>query len=204
MRIPADLIGLAGHAVFWAAMMSLLLRRQARVAAFLARAPWFLWLLPVLVAGSGLAWLGRGIFSDLSLTGMGVAACLLLRGEIKLPTWLLTCWVLFGAILYLSAFGLMNVDFYSIGYDPQVLLVMVLFWVILNGLTHPVLGWSLTAAMGLYAGRMLDSINLWDHMLDALTWLIFSVMCVRQWWAWWLNRKNKPKVRPELAEYPVE
>lgn len=205
MRVPADLIGLAGHALFWAAMLSLLLRRFSRVTALLARLPWLVWLLPVLVGVSGLAWVMRGVFSDLSLTGIGVAACLLVRGKIKLPTWLLTCWVLFGFALYLSALGLADWDLYSIGYDPQVLLVMVLFWVILNGLTHTVLGWSLAIAMALYAGRWLDSINLWDHLLDPLTWLIFSVMFVRQGREWWRNRKNKAnKIKPELAEYPVE
>lgn len=58
----------------------------------------------VVIAGVGGGfWLGVGHarrFSDLSLTGMGVAAWLLAQGKIKLPTWLLTCWVLFGVALY--------------------------------------------------------------------------------------------------------
>lgn len=181
----ADLFGLAGHSLLWGVFLAWLLRQYPRSANWLAQSARRVAWLPLLVLVCGWAWYARGVFSDISITGMGLAYCWLIRREVKLPLWLLAGWVQVGALLYMSALGFLASDFYSSGFNPQILLWLAVVWIVINGIVNPVLGWILALALAAYAGRALTSVNLWDYLFDPLTWLVLAGMLVRGGVGYW-------------------
>jgi MFS family permease len=178
-HIP-HLIGLAGHALVWGSLLALLVRKFRPNCDFCQKSPALIWILPSLVTLTGLAWFSRGIGSDLSITGMGLGFCWLAHRPIKLPLWLMAGWVLIGLTLYISTMGLISPDFYSAGFAPRGLLLAAVIWIIINGVISPVLGGILALALAAYAGQLMVSVNLWDYLLDPVTWLIMTCRTIAQ------------------------
>ncbi len=197
------MIGLAGHALVWGSLFALWARRCQPTCTLCRQRPALIWILPALVALTGLAWLSRGIGSDLSITGMGLGFCWLARRPIKLPLWLMAGWTLIGLTLYVSTMGLIDADFYSSGFAPRWLLLAAVVWIIVNGLISPVLGGILALALTAYAGHFMVSVNLWDYLLDPITWLIMVGKTIAQARECWRGKHvtlcSQPTVMPEPA-----
>lgn len=180
MNYIPHLIGLAGHALVWGSLFALLARRWQRTCIFCEKRPSIVWLLPGVAVLTGLAWYTRGIGSDLSITGLGLGFCWLSRRPVKLPLWLMAGWVLIGVTLYLSTMGILTPDFYSAGFAPRWLLLAAVVWIVINGLVSPTLGWILALGLAAFAGKLMVSVNLWDYLLDPVTWLIMVCRTVAQ------------------------
>lgn len=180
MKHIADVIGLAGHALVWGSLFALWARKYKPTCDLCHKAPSLVWILPALAILTGLAWFSRGIGSDLSITGMGLGFCWIARRPIKLPLWLMAGWVLIGLVLYISTMGLIAPDFYSSGFAPRALLLGVVVWIGICGWVSPTLGWILALGLAAFAGKLMVSVNLWDYLIDPVTWLIMVSKTIAQ------------------------
>lgn len=203
MSYLSHLLGLAGHALVWGSLFALWARSCKPTCHLCSKKPSLIWLLPAIVILTGLAWFSRGIGSDLSVVGMGLGFCWLARRPIKLPLWLMAAWSLIGLMLYLSTMGLIAADFYSAGFAPRGLLIAVVVWIIINGMISPLLGGILALALTAYAGRFMVSVNLWDYLIDPVTWLIMVSKTIAQARECWRGKHvtlcSQPTVMPDPA-----
>lgn len=183
-QVLAQLLGLAGHALWWGVLLGWLLCKNCATAQWLSFAKKRLCILPLLVAASGLAWLSRGLFADISVVGMGVAACLLFRLRIEAPNWLLLAWGCVGLVLYASALGFIKIDLYAAGFAPRALLVLLVLWIVLNGYISPLLAWVMVLALSLFMIHGMDSRNLWDYFIDPISWIVLIIALIRRLWVY--------------------
>lgn len=128
--------------------------------------------------GMSIAYILRGMLSDLSITTMLLFATFL-YGEIqrnnncyKISNVIWFVIFITDLILCLSVFGCIPFDIYSSGYFPKGLLIFYLiaqflFWQLNKKF---VLFWLL-ALIG-YIFKVLPSPNLWDYLMDPVLWLI--------------------------------
>lgn len=114
----------------------------------------------------GSPWL-LGLLSTPSLATAGLACGLLLKQKLRpaLAGWLLIS----GLALYTSALGAWAFDVYALGYAPQMLLIwcaisLALAWQ--QGHKALALAWLL--ALALFPLGALESVNLWDALLDPM------------------------------------
>lgn len=183
---PAMLIALTGHALLWGWLFQSLVRRWVRAPASRS--------VLMLVAGGAAAAAGllpysRGILGDLSLT-----LPLLLLGKLLQP-WIpalradslqpprriALVLVMAGLGLYASALGWLSVDLYALGYQPQLLLLLLAFALLLLHRHHPELAWVGVLALLMAAWPAAhESINLWDRMLDPVLWCYCLGCAVRR------------------------
>ena len=149
----------------------------------LARLP--LALRPVLIVGLTLllmlpldadpAWYAvRGIFGDSSITAVLFYIAFILQqnfswqlcrpDELALLRRLLAVTAL---LLYPFALGLTGFDSYSLGYaNPWLLAILFIMALLLWWRTYYFLAISLTASVVVWSLQMLESVNLWDYLLD--------------------------------------
>ena len=149
----------------------------------LARLP--LALRPVLIVGLTLllmlpldadpAWYAvRGIFGDSSITAVLFYIAFILQqnfswqlcrpDELALLRRLLAVTAL---LLYPFALGLTGFDSYSLGYaNPWLLAILFIMALLLWWRTYYFLAISLTASVVAWSLQMLESVNLWDYLLD--------------------------------------
>lgn len=183
------LLGLTGHALVWGSLFALWARRYRPTCNLCHKTPSLIWILPALVALTGLAWFSRGIGSDLSITGMGLGFCWLVRRPIKLPLWLMAGWLIIGLVLYMSTMGLITPDFYSAGFAPKKLLLGVLVWIAICGWFSPTFGWILALGLLAFASKAMVSVNLWDYLIDPVTWLIGAYKMLAQIRLCWRSKQ---------------
>ncbi|AZN36758.1 hypothetical protein [Iodobacter ciconiae] len=129
----------------------------------------------------GSPWL-LGLLSMPSLATVGLAFGLLLKQKLRpaLAGWLLIS----GLALYLSALGFWAFDVYALGYAPQTLLIwcaisLALAWQ--QG--HKALALCWLAALALFPLGVLESVNLWDALLDPIAMLTGAVtllLCLKK------------------------
>lgn len=116
-------------------------------------------LLVVLVSPLWLGW-----FGSLSYGTVGLAAIRYARQTINLR---LAGWIaLAGIVLYLTTLGIGSFDMYSLGYQPQSMLVWVACSLCLAWLYCPILALAWLGGLGLRVLGAIESDNLWDCMLD--------------------------------------
>lgn len=115
-----------------------------------------------------------GLFSALSLATVGLTAGLLFKQKLRplLAGWLLVS----GLMLYSSALGFQTMDLYALGYAPQAILIwaavsLALAWQ--QG--HRALACCWLLALALYPLGALESVNLWDAMLDPVAMVIAAI-----------------------------
>lgn len=115
-----------------------------------------------------------GLFSALSLATVGLTAGLLLKQKLRplLAGWLLIS----GLVLYASALGFLDIDIYASGYAPQAVLIwaavsLALAWQ--QG--HRALACCWLLALALYPLGVLESVNLWDAMLDPVAMVTAAI-----------------------------
>ncbi|MCX7206936.1 MAG: hypothetical protein NT086_13330 [Proteobacteria bacterium] len=125
----------------------------------------------------GSPWL-LGLLSFPSLATAGLACGLLFKQKLRpaLAGWLLIS----GLALYSSALGFWAFDAYALGYAPQVLLIwcaisLALAWQ--QGHKALALAWLL--ALALFPLGVLESVNLWDAMLDPMAMITGAVALLR-------------------------
>ena len=129
----------------------------------------------------------RGIGGDLSITAMAMLAAALstaLTGRPALDgparTALLASAAATGAVLYPMTLGLSRLDPYELGYRPRALLAAVAALVALWWWRRRGAAVVLAAAVGAFNLRLLESVNLWDYLLDpALVAVAWAVLALR-------------------------
>lgn len=126
------------------------------------------------VYGLPLAAYLRGVVGDFSITTIALLGCVLveqLSGKVVLaPTArvpVLLAIALAGVVLYPAALGALPLDVYRYGYQPLVLLAVLL--VLAVGawrLRQPAAALLVLLAVAAFDFRLLESDNLWDYVLD--------------------------------------
>ena len=116
----------------------------------------------------------RGIFGDNSITAVLFYIAFILQqnfswqlcrpDELALLRRLLAVTAL---LLYPFALGLTGLDSYSLGYaNPWLLAILFIMALLLWWRTYYFLAISLTASVAAWSLQMLESVNLWDYLLD--------------------------------------
>ena len=177
MTMVENLLSLLAAALLPAILLDLVLGRlSSRTARW--RTPVFvLFLVAMLIPFTGLSAAQniRGLTGDLSIGLMATMIVYLLRSrwpagmrrfDPELP-YLAVILLVVAAIFYPMALGLTMTDPYGHGYYPTVLSALLLTffcWAVLAGwmLSATLIGLCLLA----YAGRVLESDNLWDYLFD--------------------------------------
>jgi hypothetical protein len=165
--------GLAGQGILLAALALFLLRSRAPTGKkrWLAATGLMLLSFVPLPQWGCLACVLRGLWGDVSLTTLQLAACAavgrpLLPVTLRRPFYLAVS--LIGLGFYPLALGLAPVDPYRLGWQPLWMLL------ILAGLTPVLWRWApvLLVILGVdvlaFALGLLESRNLWDYLLDPL------------------------------------
>ncbi len=143
------------------------------------------------VYGLPLAAYLRGVVGDLSFTTIALLGCVLveqLSGKVVLAPAarapVLRAVALAGAVLYPAALGALPFDVYRYGYQPLVLLAVLL--VLALGawrLRQPAAALLVLLAVAAFDFRLLESDNLWDYVVDgwvtlyAWGWTAYGLWC---------------------------
>ena len=175
-----QVVGLAGYALALAAGAATLVSRLiggsdarrrawAGVAALVAA----LAVTGLRTEGIPLGGFVRGMVGDLSITAILVLAAALstaLTGRVALDgpsrTALLAGAAVAGAVLYPMTLGLSRVDPYALGYRPRVFLALIAVLVALSWWHRRGAAVVLAAGVCAFNLRALESVNLWDYLLD--------------------------------------
>lgn len=163
-------------------------------------------LVVVLLRVNGLALYGyfRGIVWEFSLTSLILLGCVVICqifNRVVLPSADLST-ILYavagaGAFFYISAFSLLPVDIYRVGYQPLILLVILLALSIgawFSG--RRVAALVPLIAVAAYDLHLLDSYNLWDYLIDPLV-TIFAW----GWLVWRIIVKSRPDPFGRTQDY---
>ena len=81
-------------------------------------------------------------------------------------------WFLVGSVIYTSTFGIVEQDFYALGYQTQMSWIVLAVSGIAALLRHWLLAICLVTAVLALQWRLCESANLWDCMIDP--WLFFA------------------------------
>ncbi|MET0510001.1 MAG: hypothetical protein ABWZ78_17740 [Burkholderiaceae bacterium] len=151
----------------------------------------------------------RGFVGDASISSLAVlVGCLLARlgpesvrrrlgGHDHQLTWLAAILVAVALVFYPLSLGATRIDPYSAGFYPSVLTALLLALLICAALA----GWWIAAglialAYAGFAGRWLESDNLWDYLFDvplvavALVWLVLRWRTIADTrWSWLTPRR---------------
>lgn len=150
------------------------------------------------VYGLPLAAYLRGVVGDFSITTIALLGCVLVEqisGKVVLAptarTPVLLAIALAGVVLYPAALGALPLDVYRYGYQPLVLLAVLL--VLAVGawrLRQPAAALLVLLAVAAFDFRLLESDNLWDYVLDG--WITLYA------WGWavhWLWRRRPARMQ---------
>ncbi|MCP4170364.1 MAG: hypothetical protein GY758_06275 [Fuerstiella sp.] len=85
---------------------------------------------------------------------------------------LMGVWFLIGGVIYASTFGIVEQDFYALGYQTQMSWIVLAVSGIAALLRHWLLAVCLVTAVLAQQWRLCESANLWDCMIDP--WLFFA------------------------------
>lgn len=121
----------------------------------------------------------KAIVGDLSISGMLVTLFLgasyfingssrqLLHPSVSLIV------VMTGLILYLSNFAMIDFDFYTLGYHPNTLMLIVVLLIELAvWRSQKIIAIIWLVALLSFYFKLQHSTNLWDYLLDPIFWLI--------------------------------
>jgi hypothetical protein len=81
-------------------------------------------------------------------------------------------WFLIGGVIYASTFGIVEQDFYALGYQTQMSWIVLAVSGMAALLRHWLLALCLVTAVLAHQWRLCESANLWDCMIDP--WLFFA------------------------------
>jgi hypothetical protein len=171
----AQVVGLGGHALALAAGAAGLVawltarRRWAAVAALVAA----LLAAGIRTEGIPLGGFLRGMAGDFSITTMlmlaaALSATLTGRPALDAParTALYGWAAAAGLVLYPTTLGLSRLDPYELGYRPRALLALVAVLAIAWWWGRRGAAVVLATGVGAFNLRVLESVNLWDYLLD--------------------------------------